>query len=306
MRPDFHLVPIVAAALAVAGCFHAAEKKDEPGPAAWNFDETRKYLDGNIPKFESFADIEYSRPLTIAERAALMPADLAKMTQEEIDQVYARLTAGAIPDGIYPGEVLLKAGTKGQMDPGGFSLGYFGKLIVEKGLATADKSFDVFAGELWKGKEFSRREGRVRNGISAVQVLRAKGLVEGSPPTGMMGGRNVTWLFTAKLYCGQSLLDSRRESVVIDYLFAEEVEGYRELPDFLAGRRGLQVRDEMRMVRPGLYIGRAYMNRIFVLTFVLHNEEVDKASLAAFRRAGPDPAAEDCWVGTQSPGGARR
>src|SRR5439155_1469762 len=60
-----------------------------------------------------------------------------------------------------------------------------------------------------------------------------------------------TWLlFPAKLYCGQSLLDGRRESTIIDYAFTDDIDGYREKPDFLAGRRGLDVRDEIRMIRP--------------------------------------------------------
>ena len=43
-------------------------------------------------------------------------------------------------------------------------------------------------------------------------------------------------MFPARLYCGQSLLDSRRESVIIDYFFTDEIPGYRERPDYLAGR----------------------------------------------------------------------
>jgi hypothetical protein len=70
------------------------------------------------------------------------------------------------------------------------------------------------------------------------------------------------------------------------------------MPDFLAGRRGLQVRDEIRMVRPGFYLGRAYVNRIFLLTFTLYNKEVDDRERERFT---PGPKWEECWTGTQVP-----
>ena len=52
------------------------------------------------------------------------------------------------------------------------------------------------------------------------------------PRDGLLGRlvkTNRVWLlFPAKLYCGQSLLDGRRESIVIDYLFGDEIEGWRD------------------------------------------------------------------------------
>jgi len=109
-------------------------------------------------------------------------------------------------------------------------------------------------------------------------------------------GRDAWLLFPAKLYCGQSLIDSRRESIIIDYAFTDEIAGYRENPDFLAGRRGLKVRDEIRMVRPGLYLGRAYMDHAFILNFVLYNKDVDRAGRAEFETG---QIRDDCWPGTQ-------
>ena len=112
-----------------------------------------------------------------------------------------------------------------------------------------------------------------------------------------MNGRDTFLLFPAKLYCGQSLLDGRRESVVIDYAFTDELPGYRESPDALGGRLGVRIRDEIRMVRPGFYLGRAYMNHIFGLNFTLYNADAAAAGNQAFR-AG-QAVAEDCWPGSQ-------
>jgi hypothetical protein len=111
-------------------------------------------------------------------------------------------------------------------------------------------------------------------------------------------GNSEQWLlFPAKLYCGQSLLDGRRESIIIDYAFTDTLPGYREKPDFLAGRNGLQVRDEIRMVRPGFYLGRAYIGRVFLLDFTLYNKAIAERDGPAFEKTGV--VAEDCWQGTQ-------
>ena len=102
----------------------------------------------------------------------------------------------------------------------------------------------------------------------------------------MVDGKDAWLLFPAKLYCGQSLLDSRRESIIIDYAFTDEIEGYQERPDFLAGRRGLRIRDEIRMVRPGFYLGRAYADRAFLLNFTLYNAAIAERDGPAFVKTG--------------------
>jgi hypothetical protein len=110
-------------------------------------------------------------------------------------------------------------------------------------------------------------------------------------------GKDTWLLFPAKLYCGQSLLDGRRESIMIDYAFTDDIDGYREMPDALAGREGLQIRDEIRMVRPGFYLGRAYAQRAFLLNFTLINKEIEAKESDAFKATGKID--EDCWVGPQ-------
>ena len=77
----------------------------------------------------------------------------------------------------------------------------------------------------------------------------------------------------------------------------DEIAGYMEKPDFLAGRRGFKVRDEIRMVRPGLYLGRAYLDRIFILNFTLVSDEIAKRDGESFTKTGQ--AQEECWTGTQ-------
>src|SRR3546814_6816798 len=51
------------------------------------------------------------------------------------------------------------------------------------------------------------------------------------------------------------------------------------------------------MVRPGFYLGRAYVDRVFLLDFILYNEDIAERDGPAFAETGT--VAEDCWPGTQ-------
>ena len=240
-----------------------------------------------------FARLEHELPLSIEERAALTPQRLAEYSQEQVDQIYARLTAGPIPDGAYDGDLFFPRGTDSETR--------LGEIIggpVKSRLATLGvRKTEGLGRMLWKGKMFYRNERLLRNRIEDLAIIAplTGGNAEGIQKQ-TVNGRDTYLLFPAKLYCGQSLLDGRRESVIIDYMFTDELPGYRENPDALGGRQGVRIRDEIRMVRPGFYIGRAYMNRIFGLNFTLYNADVARAGEQDFR-AGR--GSEDCWAGTQ-------
>jgi len=51
----------------------------------------------------SLAQVEYQYPIPPAELAKITPDYLATLDEEQIDQIYARLTAGPIPDGASTG-----------------------------------------------------------------------------------------------------------------------------------------------------------------------------------------------------------
>jgi hypothetical protein len=239
-----------------------------------------------------FARLEYKYPLSTADLARLTPENLAQFDQEQLDQIYSRLTAGPIPDGPYDGAILLPKGSSGQLRAAEIAGGFAGMAVQLKGL-----KLETLGETLWKGKVFYRDQRVLRNRIEDLAVLRAAGLVSGEPKKIEVDGKQTWALFPAKLYCGQSLLDARRESVIIDYFFSDEIAGYQEMPDFLAGRRGLRVRDEIRMVRPGFYLGRAYLDRGFGLNFTLHNKAVAERDGPAWEKTGH--VKEDCWGGTQ-------
>jgi hypothetical protein len=241
-----------------------------------------------------FARVEHEHPLAPADLAKLTPDNLKGYDQEQIDQIYARLSAGPIPDGAYDGGLFFPKGASGQRRIAEIIGGLPGLAANFKG-----EKIELLGKTLWKGKVFYREDRLLRNRIDDLAVL--KPIIDGdlaTIPQITVAGKAQWLLFPARLYCGQSLLDSRRESVIIDYAFTDEIKGYRERPDYLAGRNGFQVRDEIRMVRPGFYLGRAYLGKVFLLNFTLYNADVAKAQSADFERTGT--VSEDCWIGTQA------
>ena len=245
------------------------------------------YGDGYVAK-PDLAQLEYEHPLSVKELVKITPRYLDTLSQEQLDQLYARLPAGPIPDGAFDGSIVFPKGSSGKLRLAEILGGLKGLAAQFKG-----KKLEIIGETLWKGKVFYRDEKVLRNRIEDLTILRPI-IGAGEIPKISVDGRDAWLLFPAKLYCGQSLLDSRRESIIIDYAFTDELPGYRERPDSLAGRNGLKVRDEIRMIRPGLYLGRAYLDRAFGLNFILENKTLAKAGEADFL-AGK--IAQECWSG---------
>jgi hypothetical protein len=242
-----------------------------------------------------FARLERRFPLTRRDLERLNPKNLQTLSQEEIDQIYARLTAGPIPDGPYEGTFFFSSG--GGLDRLGEVLGGLKGKLVDVKLGLLERVGVL----MWEGKVFYRDERLLRNMIQnrpSVRLMLQKLDVDPAKLGTIEVGSDKRWLlFPARLYCGQSLLDGRRESIIIDYMFSDELPGYQAGIDRLGGRDGLQIRDEIRMVRPGFYLGRAYMNKVFALNFTLLNRDVEAKGREAFQKAGR--IEEDCYVGTQ-------
>ena len=244
-----------------------------------------------------FARVDHLYPLTDTvearqQLAGVTPEYLASLDQEQVDQIYARLTSGPIPDGAYEGDLFFAKGGSGKLRAAEIVGGLKGFAVRVKG-----KKLETLGKVLWKGKVFYRDEGVLRNRIEDLAILAPVIDDPLSVPKIDVDHRDAWLLFPARLYCGQSLLDGRRESVIIDYAFSDDISGYREKPDYLASRRGFQVRDEIRMIRPGFYLGRAYLGGAFALNFTLHNEQVANASLEDWIQTGETD--EGCWTGNQ-------
>jgi hypothetical protein len=242
-----------------------------------------------------FARVEHQYPLTRQQLMTITPERLKTLDQEKVDQIYARLTAGPIPDGAYDGDLFFPKGMRGQKRLGEVVGGLKG--------AAADlelAKLTLLGEALWKGKVFYRDQRVLRNRISDLSLFKDFFPDPADQQALQVAKEHPTpenQYFPAKLYCGQSLLDSRRESIIIDYAFTDELPGYRKIPDILAGREGVIVRDEIRMVRPGFYLGRAYMAGTFILNFTLYNKAVADEGSPGFLNS--TKTAEDCWVGYQ-------
>jgi hypothetical protein len=305
MKTSFGLAAgLVAALVLTAACSQNADPEPPVIPFAKTVDDTLKDPDNGIRTFRiDLARVERETPLSRADLGKITPQNIQNLSQEQVDQIYGRLTAGPIPDGPYQGDLFFAVGDSGEARLGEVLGGVAGRIASAK-----IGALEAVARQLWKGKMFYRNELVLRNMIENLAALNLVIDKADTVPTttikrqGFLGsiipGNKVSLLFPAKLYCGQSLVDSRRESVIIDYSYSDEIDGYRASPDSLAGRGGLRIRDEIRMVRPGFYLGRAYTNRIFLLNFTLYNPEVAEAGAAAFNSG--NPIAEDCWTGEQA------
>ena len=244
-----------------------------------------------------FARLEAELPLTVDERMDITPRNIKKLSQEQVDQIYGRLTAGPIPDGAYNGDLFFARGVDGDSRLAEILGGGLAGAVADAAIAKTQ-----FIGRaLWKGKVFYRDQMVLRNRIEDTPLLRPL-LSDESTSTIKkieVDGGDAYLLFPAKLYCGQSLLDGRRESLIIDYAFSDELPGYRHDPDRLAARNGLVIRDEVRMVRPGFYLGRAYTNKMFLLNFTLIKDDVVERDTEEFVKS-QGKVDEDCWTGEQA------
>jgi hypothetical protein len=202
--------------------------------------------------------------LTDAERMALTPQSLRALTQAQVDEIYLRLSSGPIPDGPFRGDLFFPRDVDGHArlrdvaSPVPGALGHVAALRLEH-----------LGRMLWRGKAFFRSQGILRNRIEDLAILKPI-IADANGIERLTFDGQTTWLlFPAKLSCGESRLDPSARSTVIDYSRGAEVEGYRKVPDALAGPDGLNIRDEVRIVRPGLYLGRAYFGARFGLNFTL-------------------------------------
>ena len=134
---------------------------------------------------------------------------LLEMSPDELDALFRRSAAGAIPVGPTKGTVLLAPGTE---------VAWPAKRLIHW-LA-------------WRGKIFNPEKGDLLNIVS------------------MFGVKAVR----AKVYKGPSWLD-QAETIVLDYSKTSRI--------------AHKVRDEIREVSPGVYLGLVYWGRNRILYFTL-------------------------------------
>lgn len=136
-------------------------------------------------------------------------AQLLKMTQQELDDLFTASEAGPIPDGQADGTAIIAPGT-----------------VYSQQIATLINHF------AWQGKVFDSKGGYLKNRILAF-------------------GFNA---IVAKVYKAASWLDGK-ECIVLDYSETSLVAHW--------------IRDEIRLISPGLYLGKVYFDKKRLIDFAL-------------------------------------
>ena len=218
MKKSFGLATVLVAVLVLTGgCSQSGDPEPPAIPFAKTTDDSLKDPDNAIRTFRiDFARVEREVPLSRADLAKITPHNIANLSQEQIDQIYGRLTAGPIPDGPHQGDLFFARGDNLETRLGEVLGGVAGRIASAKIV-----TLEAVGRQLWKGKMFYRNELVLRNMIDNLEPLKLLvdevGTVRTTtiPRQGFLGSilpNNKVWLlFPAKLYCGQSLVDSRRE-----------------------------------------------------------------------------------------------
>ena len=246
------------------------------------------------------ARVEYLAPLSSTDLQTVTLAKLKSYTQEQLDQLYFRLPSGPLPSGDFTTTILVKntlvQAIEAKLIDSMTSQGVTGAIrkALLKVLCNSTDGLECIGDYLWKGKRFypatSDGTHEMRNAVPSINRVLLMGAGLGSliaplakAKVEKFNGTSLMMLFPANVYCGISLVDTRRESIIIDYAYGDDFQPYIPEVDSLAGRDGKGLRDEIRMVRPGLYLGRAYTDKIFLLNFVLE-------------APSPQPSAPNsCW-----------
>jgi hypothetical protein len=136
-------------------------------------------------------------------------AQLLKMSQAQLDELFGKSPSGPIPNGEAKGTALIAPGT------------VFSHEIAE--------IVNIFA---WKGKTFNAERGTLTNRIS---------------PFGLNA-------IVAEVYKEKSWYD-QKECIVLDYSKTSFVAQW--------------IRDEIRLIGPGLYLGKVFWNKKATIDFAL-------------------------------------
>lgn len=288
-----------------ADTFKVVEK--QVGSVKIPFVQNAEHAEDFYTRKADYALIEKMAPLSTSQMMSLKPNDFSKLSMEEFDQIYARLGSGPMPLGDYKGYILQKP-----------QLYYSIKnrlLKMVKGATELSKVISMFCGKesedcffevAWNGKRFMPKDDMDRIETMTTfnpaatdtkfknilpSFITKNSLFEKAADIkdGLFDLANVT-LFPMHVYCGISQSDVRRESIITDASYADDFSNYIGLRDEMITRKGMNITEEFRMVRPGLYIGKVFTNKLFLFNLAI---EISGTKI-------PTETANACFDGTKT------
>lgn len=231
-----------------------------------------------------FAQLEKEAPLSQANLAGIKADDLRSLDMEHFNQIYARLNAGPMPLGDYSGYILQKSPIFNEIKKRILKQAkYFSEFLTLVSKGCGRESEDCLFEFIWKGKRFLPKNEmdqiQARTTVNVVSSAFSKftpsiikNLVPnsiGKAAVGLADDFSFTGL-PMNVYCGISQVDTRKESIIADGSFGDDFTAdYSEIRDQIVTRKGLNISEEYRLVRPGLYIGKAYSNKLFLFNIAL-------------------------------------
>ena len=247
------------------------------GSATLPFVQNVQGVEDRYNKKADFAYIEKVAPLTQEQLASLNANDLRNISMEDFNQIYARLDSGPMPFGDYSAFVLQKPTVYNAIRERVLAkTGAFAKAISFLGSACGKSVEDCLFEFIWKGKRFYKKNDMDQtmskstvNFVSSVlkQMARTESTVDFAE--GVIDKASLTF-FPMNTYCGLSQVDTRRESIIVDGTHAQMfTESYFALIDEVVTQKGLAITEEYRMVRPGLYMGKVYTNKLFLFNVAI-------------------------------------
>lgn len=292
------LISLIAISLVTTQVFAAHEFVVENvmvGKSAIPFLKNKNVKEVYYNQLADYAQVEQMAPLTPAQLANVTAEDVRGLTMEQFNQLYARLSAGPMPVGDYSGYVLQKppvfnAVKKRILKQAKLFTGFNSTVAKVCGRQAEDCLFEF----IWKGKRFLPKnkitdqiETRTTVNVGSAALSKfTPDIIKRNTPD-IIGNLIVDAAdkfsfegLPMEVYCGISQVDTRRESIVTDGGFGDDFPSYVNLRDQIVTRKGLNITEEYRMVRPGLYIGKAYSNKLFLFNVALEVSGAQAAQAA--------------------------
>ena len=241
-----------------------------------------------------FAAVEHDFPLSTAELAKLTPDNIVNYSQEQLDQIYARLTAGPIPDGPFDGNLVFPMGASGDRRLAEIVGGLPGFAVelklhrVEDARAPAVERQGVLPRRPTAAQSHRRPHGpEADRRRPATRWRRSRSTARTSGCSSRRG-------CTAGRACSTAAASRSSSTTSSPTTCPATARSPTSSPAGTASRCATR----SAWSGPASTSAAPTSGRVFLLNFTLYNKDVAERDGAAFQKTGT--VKEDCWPGTQA------